>query len=151
MHVRAPLASRNHCFVGCQVKEAILLALVSREHLYVEGASGSAKTMLGEVVAEATGLTKWFYQMHRDTRTAELIGESIVTREQVDVGAMNSDADAQLSLHLQSEFSTTTNAKTDSTGAGTGKREIIRHSHERGGVLTCELAILDDISRAPVL
>ena len=95
------------------VKEAILLGLVSREHVYIEGPPGIAKTKLSEVVAVSTGLSHWFHQLHRDTRMSELVGESVVVR--------------------------------DCSTA----QQVIRHSHERGGILTCEIAVLDDLGKAP--
>jgi MoxR-like ATPase len=119
-----------------------LLALVSREHLYVEGVSGSAKTMLGEVVAEAAGLRHWFYQMHRDTRTSELIGEPIITRQRLE--------DTQLGKFGASSNRGNSTATDTAADSAEVQREVIRHELKRGGVLTCELAILDDISHAPV-
>eukprot|EP00937_MAST-01D_sp_MAST-1D-sp2_P001480 g1480.t1 len=95
------------------VKHATVLGLLSREHVYLEGPPGVAKTMLAEVVARTTGLRRWFYQLHRDTRLSELIGDAVIVKEP----------------------------------AATG--EIIRQQYVRGGILTCELAVLDDISRAP--
>ena len=100
------------------IKHAVLLGLLSKEHVYIEGPPGVAKTMLAEVIVQAAGLKPWFYQMHRDTRLSELIGDSVIIREPHDGG---------------------------SGGAG----ELIRHEYLRGGILTCELCVLDDISRAP--
>ena len=96
------------------VKSALILGLVARENVYLEGPSGIAKTMLGEILADATGMQKWYTQMHRDTRVSELIGDAVIIRQQV------------------------------------GKnREILSHAHEPGGVLTCEVALLDDITNCP--
>jgi MoxR-like ATPase len=101
--------------VGQQdTKEAFLLGLLAREHIYLEGPPGVAKTMIAEIASLATSLDGWFYQMHRDTRLNELIGESVIVRSQVD-----------------------------------GVGEQIKHDVIKGGVLTCEIAVLDDISRAP--
>lgn len=97
------------------VKEALILALIGREHLYLQGEPGCAKTLLAEVVGHTADLSFHFCQMHRDTRLAELIGDMVLER---------------------------------SEGAG-GKGEVIRQSLKPGGVLTTELALLDDISRAP--
>ena len=101
--------------VGHQdVKEAILLGLIAREHVYIEGPPGVAKTMLSEVVSESVSLRYWFYQMHRDVRLNELIGESVIRKESTTEGA-----------------------------------EVIKQGIIQGGVLSCEIAVLDDISRAP--
>lgn len=95
-------------------KEAILLALVAREHVYIEGPPGVAKTMLAETAAEATGSSFFFYQMHRDTKLHELIGDAVIVREPHPDGG-----------------------------------EIVRSFTKPGGILTAELCVLDDISRAP--
>ena len=96
------------------VKEAILLGLIAREHIYLEGPPGTAKTMLAEITSEAAELEFYFYQLHRDTRLAELVGDTIIFRER------------------------------DTSGG-----EIIRQMNRKGGILTAEICVLDDISRAP--
>ncbi|MGQ4809639.1 ATPase RavA [Candidatus Entotheonellaceae bacterium PAL068K] len=96
------------------VKEAILLGLIAREHIYLEGPPGTAKTMLAELTSEAARLQFFFYQLHRDTRLAELVGDTVIFREQDDSGG-----------------------------------EIIRQMNRKGGILTAEICILDDISRSP--
>ena len=57
------------------VKQAILLGLLAKEHVYVEGPPGVAKTMLSEVAASATGSSVYSYQFHRDSRLDELVGD----------------------------------------------------------------------------
>ena len=69
------------------IKHAVLLGLLSKEHVYIEGPPGVAKTMLAEVIVQAAGLKPWFYQMHRDTRLSELIGDSVIIREPHDGGS----------------------------------------------------------------
>ena len=59
-----------------------MLALVSKEHLYCEGPPGVAKTLLAESVANLTGLRTFTYQMHRDTRLHELVGDTVIMRQQ---------------------------------------------------------------------
>ena len=54
---------------------------MSREHVYIEGVPGAAKTMLAEVLGDAAGLDTHFCQLHRDTRVQELIGDAIVVKE----------------------------------------------------------------------
>ena len=104
----------HHVIGQDDTKEAFLLALLSREHVYVEGPPGVAKTMISEIVSVATDLDYWFTQFHRDTRLNDLIGEAVIVRTQVpQVG------------------------------------EQIKHDVIPGGILTTEIAVLDDISRAP--
>jgi len=94
-------------------KEGVLLGLLAREHVYMEGPPGIGKTHLAETAANAAGLSKFFYQFHRDTRIHELIGDATVVRE------------------------------------ATPQGEIIRQGVRPGGMLTADVCILDDISRAP--
>ena len=97
-----------------KLKQALLLGLVAREHIYIEGPPGIAKTMLAELVSAAANLDFYFYQFHRDTRLAELVGDVVIQREK------------------------------DPNGG-----ELIAQSIRKGGVLTCEVCVLDDISRSP--
>ncbi|HEY8123651.1 MAG TPA: MoxR family ATPase [Myxococcota bacterium] len=64
-----------------EAKRALLLALLCREHIYLEGPPGAAKTRMAEVAARAGGLRFFFYQLHRDTRLAELVGDVVLERE----------------------------------------------------------------------
>lgn len=95
------------------VKEAILLGVIAREHIYLEGHPGTAKTMLAELAAGTANLRFFFYQLHRDTRLAELIGDIVISREKAEDG------------------------------------ELIKQSIRPGGILTAQICVLDDISRAP--
>ncbi|HUJ73371.1 MAG TPA: MoxR family ATPase, partial [bacterium] len=97
------------------VKEAMLLALIGQEHVYLQGEPGCAKTLLAEVVGTTANLRFQFNQMHRDTRLPELIGDTMLARE----------------------------------GQDSGRTEVIRQVLRPGGVLTAEVVLLDDISRAP--
>jgi MoxR-like ATPase len=98
-----------------EAKEALLLALVCREHIYLEGPPGSAKTRMAEVAARGSSLGFFFYQMHRDTRLAELVGDVVLERRALPDGA--------------------------------GER--IHQTTLPGGILTAEICVLDDVSRAP--
>lgn len=98
------------------VKTGLLLGLMAREHIYIEGPPGTAKTMLAELIARASNLDFYLYQFHRDTRLAELVGDIVIQRE-------------------------------PSGNAGEG--EVIIQTIRKGGVLTCEICVLDDISRSP--
>ena len=61
-------------------KQALLLALTCREHVYLEGPPGTAKTLMAEVAARGSNLGFFFYQFHRDTRLAELVGDVVLER-----------------------------------------------------------------------
>jgi MoxR-like ATPase len=98
-----------------EAKEALLLALVCREHIYLEGPPGSAKTRMAEVAARGSSLGFFFYQMHRDTRLSELVGDVVLERR----------------------------ALPDGDG------ERIHQTTLPGGILTAEICVLDDVSRAP--
>ena len=91
-----------------------VLALVSKEHVYVEGPPGAAKTLLAERTAELTRLRPFVYQMHRDTRLHEIVGDAVIIRSREPDGS-----------------------------------EVIRQSTRPGGILSAQIAVLDDISRAP--
>lgn len=95
------------------VKMGLLLGIISREHIYIEGPPGTAKTMLSEIVSGAAQLKFFFYQLHRDTRLSELVGDLVISKESTDEG------------------------------------EIIKQKIVQGGILTAEICLLDDISRAP--
>ena len=96
-------------------KEAMLLGLIAREHIYLQGAPGCAKTLLAEGVAASVNRPYFFYQLHRDTRLTDLIGDVILERSVLP----------------------------DSGG------EIVRQRIRQGGILTSEVVVLDDITRAP--
>jgi MoxR-like ATPase len=98
-----------------EAKDALLLALVCREHIYLEGPPGSAKTRMAEVAARGSSLGFFFYQMHRDTRLSELVGDVVLERRALPDGA--------------------------------GER--IHQTTLPGGILTAEICVLDDVSRAP--
>ncbi len=104
----------RHVIGHQRVKDGLLLGLLAREHIYIEGPPGMAKTMLSEIVSKASDLKFYFYQFHRDTRLAELVGDVVIERE-----------------------------------PSGDKGEVIMQAIRRGGVLTAELCVLDDISRAP--
>ncbi len=98
-----------------EVKRALLLALVCREHVYLEGPPGTAKTRMAELAARGSSLEFFFYQLHRDTRLTELVGDVVLERRPLE--------------------------------GGEGER--IHQRIEPGGLITAEVCVLDDISRAP--
>ena len=112
-------------------KECIILGLVACEHVFLQGEPGTAKTYAAELAAQAAGLHTYSVQFHRDTRLQDLIGNPIIVREQQQQPQL-SDASQQ-----QQEPLIRKNA------------EIVRQSIERGGLLTAEVAVLDDLTRAP--
>ena len=63
------------------LKECLVLALLAKEHVYVEGPPGAAKTLLAETAAAQAQLTTFFCQLHRDTRLSELVGDAVIMRE----------------------------------------------------------------------
>jgi MoxR-like ATPase len=81
VRIRAVAAQLDAFVVGHdEAKRALALALVCREHIYLEGPPGAAKTRMAEVAARAAGLGFFFYQLHRDTRLAELVGDTVLER-----------------------------------------------------------------------
>jgi MoxR-like ATPase len=96
-------------------KRALLLGLLCREHIYLEGPPGTAKTRMAEIAARGSSLQFFFYQLHRDTRLPELVGDVVLERRPL--------------------------------GGEEGER--IHQRIEPGGILTAEVCVLDDISRAP--
>ena len=94
-------------------KECLLLGLVAREHVFIQGEPGTAKTHVAELCADATGLDHFCVQFHRDTRLQDLIGDAVIIREP-NVGASG---------------------------------EVVRQGVLRGGLLTADIAVLDDITR----
>jgi MoxR-like ATPase len=96
-------------------KHALLLGLLCREHVYLEGPPGTAKTRMAELIARGAGVRFFFHQLHRDTRLPDLLGDVVLERRALERGA--------------------------------GERIVQRI--EPGGMLTGEVCVLDDISRAP--
>ena len=108
-------AEMDRYVVGHEVvKRGLVLGLVAREHIYIEGPPGMAKTMLAEIVSTAANLNFYLYQFHRDTRLAELVGDIVIERQPEGESG-----------------------------------ELIIQTIRKGGVLTAELCVLDDISRSP--
>ena len=68
------------------LKECLVLALIAKEHVYVEGPPGAAKTLLAETAAGQAKLNTFFCQLHRDTRLSELVGDAVIRREAAQSG-----------------------------------------------------------------
>ena len=105
----------RHVIGHDEVKQALLLGLLCREHVYLEGPPGTAKTRMAELAARGSDLEFFFYQLHRDTRLAELVGDVVLERRPLEQG----------------------------------QGERIHQRVDPGGILTAEVCVLDDISRAP--
>ncbi len=96
-----------------EAKEGLLLALVARQHAYLEGPPGCGKTALAEALAGACGAEFAAIRFHRDLRDTDLLGDAVIRRERIDGG------------------------------------ERIRRDLHPGPLLRAELALLDDLPRAP--
>ncbi len=107
-------AALDDAIIGQEdAKEAVVLALLAKEHAYIEGPPGVAKTLIAEIVSREAGLMTFTHQMHRDTRLADLTGDPVIMRTPLPTG------------------------------------EAISQRVRPGGLLTCDIALLDDITRAP--
>ncbi|CAK0812297.1 unnamed protein product, partial [Prorocentrum cordatum] len=65
-----------------EAKEALVLAVLAREHVLLEGPPGVAKTLLAEELARAAGAAPLTVQLHRDTRAEELTSSGGVLRRE---------------------------------------------------------------------
>ena len=101
------------------VKDGLFLALVAREHAFVEGDPGSCKTVLANLIAQSVDGVPYYHQCHRDTRISDLIGETVIVEKDI--------------LDQQD------------TVASSAVTAEVRH----GGILTANLAVIDDITRVP--
>lgn len=77
---RVRAALDRHVVGHDEAKEVLLLGLLCREHVYLEGPPGTAKTRMAEVAARASSLAFFFTQLHRDTRLPELVGDVVLER-----------------------------------------------------------------------
>jgi MoxR-like ATPase len=62
-------------------KTGLLLALLAREHAYLEGPPGSGKSALARALAAASGARAAELAFHRDASAAELLGDVRLRRE----------------------------------------------------------------------
>jgi len=61
-----------------EAKTGLLLALLAREHAYLEGPPGSGKTLLAEALASASGARVAGVRFHRDLRDSDLLGDAVL-------------------------------------------------------------------------
>src|SRR5215475_14142826 len=61
----------------------LVLALVAREHAYLEGPPGCGKSALGRALGRASGARTAELAFHRDASAADLLGEVRLRRERV--------------------------------------------------------------------
>ncbi len=94
-------------------KTGLLLALLAREHAYLEGPPGSGKSRLAQALVRAATAAPTTLTFHRDTRWWDLLGDT----------------------HLRREVR--------------GGCERLVHESVPGPLLRAELALLDDLGRAP--
>jgi MoxR-like ATPase len=84
-HSRAARALQRaldaHVVGQADARFGLLLALVAREHAYLEGPPGCGKTLLAETFAAAAGARVHSIRFHRDTRESELRGDARIVRE----------------------------------------------------------------------
>lgn len=83
---RAPLARAREALdrvvVGQEdAKTGLLLALVAREHAYLEGPPGCGKSALASALPRIAGASSARISFHRDTSASELLGEPHLRRE----------------------------------------------------------------------
>jgi len=80
--IAALRAALDRALVGQEdAKTGVLLALLAREHAYLEGPPGAGKSCLAEAVARAAGGRSATLAFHRDTRAWELVGDTWLQRE----------------------------------------------------------------------
>ncbi len=97
-----------------EAKTGLILALLAREHAYLEGPPGCGKTALAEALGRSSGARVAALRFHRDMRDTDLLGDARIRREPVGLR---------------------------------GAR--LRRDIEPGPLLQAEVAVLDDLSRAP--
>src|SRR5262245_34921429 len=61
----------------------LVLALVAREHAYLEGPPGCGKSALGRALGRASGARTAELAFHRDASAADLLGEVRLLRQRV--------------------------------------------------------------------
>ena len=94
-------------------KRGLVLAMLARQHAYLEGPPGCGKSMLSERLAELAGTRSHTLAFHRDVRESDMLGDLVLRRTR----------------H--------------------GNMERLRVDTARGPMLEAEVALLEDLPRAP--
>lgn len=94
-------------------KGALILAVLSRQHAYLEGAPGCGKSLLAAEMARLSGARSHTLAFHRDVRETDMLGDLVLRRSRV------------------------------------GRRERLRVDVAAGPLLRAEMALLEDLPRAP--
>ena len=85
--IAALRAALDAALVGQEdAKTGLLLALLAREHAYLEGSAGSGKSLLAETFARASGANCASLAFHRDTRDWDLFGDAVLCRSPLQRG-----------------------------------------------------------------
>jgi MoxR-like ATPase len=70
------------CLVGQrEAKQALLVGLIARQHVYLEGPPGCGKSQLARALAQLSGASSAEPLVHRDLRAEDLLGEARLERE----------------------------------------------------------------------
>ncbi len=107
-------------------KLGLLLAVVAREHAFLEGPPGCGKSQIASALAAASGARRHLVVFHRDLREADLLGDVRLRRELYD-GAPEIVGEAP----------------------GSARFERLRLETIPGPLLEAEFLQLEDLPRAP--
>ncbi len=108
------VSAMDDVLVGQELaKRGLILALLSREHAYLEGPPGCGKSMLAESLTTLAGARSHTLAFHRDVRETDLLGDLVLRRTRE------------------------------------GNVERLRVDIARGPMLEAEVALLEDLPRAP--
>lgn len=64
-----------------ELKKFYPIAFLAREHIFIVGPPGTAKTLSSEMEAQMLDLSFYHFQATKDTRMSDIIGPSIIKRE----------------------------------------------------------------------
>ena len=116
----------DQALVGqANAKLGLMLAIVAREHAYLEGPPGCGKSELAAAVATTSGAVRHLVTFHRDLREADLLGDVRLRREML---------------------SNDRSRGADRSGA---RRELLRLEMIPGPLLEAQFLQLEDLPRAP--
>ena len=80
--ISALAAALDRALVGQEdAKTGVLLALLAREHAYLEGPPGVGKSRLAEAAVHAASGSPTLLALHRDTQLQDLVGPVQLRRE----------------------------------------------------------------------